>query len=405
VKQAIAYFWPQNWIPNNMLRNLLFFVFVFIQAWGFTQQRERLVLGLFWDERPETIILSVRGGAYTLIGDGSLEIPLGTSDMFHLSTDGDKVKVKNLSKTFGSFSKIEIKEVVDTSSINIKSSKPKLANRVYEDDFRIYASEGRLKILNDAELANYVAGVVQWESGNGNAPEYYKAQAIITRTYALRNIGKYEKQGFNLCDRVDSQVYKGRTKNKNIIKAVKETKDLVLVANSMNLISAVFHSNSGGRTHNSESVWTKKVPYLRAVKDTFSLNQPHFLWQKTITKDKWLSTFKSIYKVDISNKKTQNQLLTYCPKKRQDYMLSKSRVKMTKVRSSFGLRSTDFCVEPKGDYVIIKGKGFGHGVGFSQEGAMNMALQGIDHTDILLFYYTGVHLVNVNTMDLLERGE
>lgn len=385
-----------------MIKHLIIFLFISWTSLGVSQQRERLALGLFWNERPQTIIVSVRGGEYKLIADGHLEIPLGTSDMFYITTDGEKVKVKNLSKTFGSFSKVEIKEVNDTSSINIKSSKPKLANRVYEDDFRIYASEGRLKILNDADIANYVAGVVQWESGNGNKPEYYKAQAIITRTYALRNINKYEDQGFNLCDRVDSQVYKGRTKNKDILRAVKATKDLVLVDDNMNLISAVFHSNSGGQTHNSEEVWSKPVPYLKAVVDTFSIGQPHYLWEKTMTTEKWLSTFKNVYHIDVSNKKTKNQLLNYCPKKRQNYMLPKGQLKTTKVRSTFGIRSTNFCVTEKGAYVIIKGKGFGHGVGFSQEGAMKMAINGYTHPDILLFYYTGVHLVNVRTMDLLE---
>tara|TARA_R110002050_G_scaffold102774_1_gene211579 strand:+ start:13896 stop:15101 length:1206 start_codon:yes stop_codon:yes gene_type:complete len=392
-------------LPIHMSKRLLFFILILWTSVGVSQQRERLVLGLFWNERPQTIIVSVRGGEYVLIADGNLEIPLGTSDMFHISTDGNKVKVKNLSKTFGSFTKIEIKEINDTSSINIKSTKPKLANRVYEDDFRIYASEGRLKILNDAELANYVAGVVQWESGNGNAPEYYQAQAIITRTYALRNINKYESQGFNLCDRVDSQVYKGRTQNKDILRAVKATKDLVLVDDNMNLISAVFHSNSGGQTHNSEEVWSKPVPYLRAVVDTFSIGQPHYEWEKTMTTEKWLSTLKKVYHVDVSNKKTRHQLVHYCPKKRRDYMLPNGQLKTTQVRSTFGLRSTNFCVKEKGDYVIITGVGFGHGVGFSQEGAMKMANYGYSHTEILLFYYTGVHLVNVHTMDLLEGGE
>ena len=388
-----------------MLKQFILFLFFSCSALGYSQQRERLVLGLFWNERPQTIIISVRVGAYKLIADGKLEIPLGTSDMFHISTDGDKVKVKNLSQTFGSFSKIEIQEINNTSSINIKSSKPKLANRVYEDNFRIYASEGRLKILNDATLSNYVAGVVQWESGNGNSPEYYKAQAIITRTYALRNINKYEDQGFNLCDRVDSQVYKGRTKNKAILRAVKATKGLVLVDNNMHLISAVFHSNSGGKTHNSEEVWSQPLPYLRAVKDTFSIGQPHYSWEKTISTQKWLNTLKTKYKVDITNKKTKKHLLSYCPKKRQNYMLPKGQLKTTRVRSTFGLRSTNFCVKEVGNNVVITGKGFGHGVGFSQEGAMKMALQGIPFEDILMFYYTGVHLVNVDTMDLLENGE
>lgn len=388
-----------------MLQRFLIFFLLICSFNIFGQQREHLVLGLFWNERPQTIIVSVRGGAYKLIADDQLEIPFGTSDMFHISTDGKKVKVKNLSQTFGSFNKVEIVEVNDTSSLNIKSSKPKLPNRVYEDNFRIYASENRLKILNDAKLANYVAGVVQWESGNGNDLEYYKVQAIITRTYALRNINKYESEGFNLCDRVDSQVYKGRTKNKDILRAVKETKDLVLVDDHMTLISAVFHSNSGGQTHNSEEVWTRKMPYLRAVEDTFSVGQPHYLWEKTISTEKWLNTFEKKYHINVDDPKIRAYLLSYCPTTRQNYFLPKDTLKLTTVRSRFKLRSTDFCVKTEGNQVVIQGKGFGHGVGLSQEGAMKMALQGIPYEDILMFYYQNVHLVNLSTMDLLESGQ
>lgn len=388
-----------------MIKQLVFSLFFIASFLGISQQRESLVLGLFWNERPQTIIVSVRGGEYKLIGDNAIEIPFKTNDMFHISVEGGKVKVKNLSKSFGSFSKVEIIEINDTSSLNIKSSKPKLANRVYEDNFRIYSSESRLKILNDAKLSNYVAGVVQWESGNGNSLEYYKVQAIITRTYALRNINKYESEGFNLCDRVDSQVYKGRTKNKDILQAVKESADLVLVDDQMNLISAVFHSNSGGKTRNSEDVWTRKMPYLRAVKDTFSIGQPHYLWEKTIPVSKYLDVLKTQFKVDTDNNKVRKYVTSYCPAKPQNYMLPKNNVKMTSVRSALKVRSTDFCVVKKGENVILSGKGFGHGVGLSQEGAMKMSLQGYSFEEILMFYYKNVHLVNLKTLDLLESED
>ncbi len=384
---------------NRFTILILLFILSFT---GKTQQRDHLVLGLFWNEKPQTIIVSVRGGEYKLVGDGKTEVPFKTNDMFHISQVGGKVKVKNLSKTFGSFSKVEIIEVNDTSSLNIKSSKPKMANRVYEDNFRIYAKEGKLKILNDAKLSNYVAGVVQWESGNGNSLEYYKVQAIITRTYALKNINKYESEGFNLCDRVDSQVYKGRSKNKDILTAVKQTKGLVLVDNQMSLISAVFHSNSGGATRNSEDVWTRKMPYLRSVKDTFSIGQPHYAWEKTIPTEKWLGTLKSRFNVDVDNKKIKKYVNSYCPSKRQNFMFPKNNVRLTSVRSAFGLRSTDFCVKEKGSNVVITGVGFGHGVGLSQEGAMKMTLQGYSFEEVLMFYYKKVHLVNLDTMDLLE---
>lgn len=388
-----------------MFRFLIFFIFVSSSFSLGAQQREELTLGLFWNERPKTMIVSVRGGEYKLIADEKLEIVFKTNEMFHISINGNKVSVKNLNTSFGLFSKVEIIEVNDTSSLNIKSSKPKLANRVYEDDFIITSSSGRLKILNHATLSNYVAGVIQWEAGKGRTLEYYKVQAIITRTYALKNINKYAADGFNLCDRVDSQVYKGRTKNKDILKAVKQTHDLVLVDNNMRLISALFFSNSGGYTQNSEDVWSQRVPYLRGKPDPYSIDQPHYKWTKAISKDKWLNTFKNTLGVDIKNSANREIILNYCTAKSQVMFLPKEHISTVMVRSTFHLRSNNFCVNENENNVIINGKGFGHGVGLSQEGAMKMADDGFGFEEILEFYYTNVHLVHRNTMDYLEAEE
>lgn len=363
---------------------------------------QKLKLGIFWDQQPQTIIISVRNGSYKLITNGSTEMAMSANDMVQLSVEGKKIRLKNLNTNFGTFNSVDIIEQTDSSSLNIKSSKPKLNNRVYEDDFYITPSGGKLRIINHANLSNYVAGVVQWESGNGNTDEYYKAQAIITRTYALKNINKYKSQGFNLCDRVDSQVYKGRTTNEQILAAVAATKNLVIVDDNMNLISALFHSNSGGRTQNSENVWSKKMPYLRSVEDTFSIDMPHYYWEKTFTQQEWLNTFKKTWDIDIKHRKTKIALLNYCPTITPKYILPKQKLKLTEVRAKFKMRSTNFCVKSKGGKVTVKGRGFGHGVGLSQEGAMKMTEQGYTYQEVLEHYYQGIHIVQLNTMDYLE---
>ena len=64
------------------------------------------------------------------------------------------------------------------------------------------------------------------------------------------------------------------------------------------------------------------------------------------------------------------------------------------LREEFNLKSTFFSCYPDGDDVLIKGRGFGHGVGLCQEGAMKMARLGFDYTQIARFYFPGVQLVN-----------
>ena len=63
------------------------------------------------------------------------------------------------------------------------------------------------------------------------------------------------------------------------------------------------------------------------------------------------------------------------------------------MRTDLKLRSTQFQIEATSTEVVFKGRGFGHGVGLCQEGAMRMSQLGYTYKDIIHFYYTDVHLI------------
>jgi stage II sporulation protein D len=69
-------------------------------------------------------------------------------------------------------------------------------------------------------------------------------------------------------------------------------------------------------------------------------------------------------------------------------------LKLREVREKFGLRSTYFTVEDAGAEVVLRGRGFGHGVGLSQEGAFRMARLGYSVEEILRHYYPGTVLTS-----------
>mgnify|MGYP006954757300 FL=1 len=79
------------------------------------------------------------------------------------------------------------------------------------------------------------------------------------------------------------------------------------------------------------------------------------------------------------------------------FVYNGKKVKMRNVRTKFRLRSSFFSVSDLGEYVLLKGKGFGHGVGLSQQGAMEMAREGKSYQEILLFYFKGTHLAPLNS--------
>lgn len=370
--------------------------------------KEVINVGILWGKRPASSVVSIHTGSYTLYGDNAPVRQLTINQTMVLRISGSQVQVTSGGKVLGSYQQIQLKRNTWGSAFSLKALSPNTAKRTYNDNLNVSVYNGKLKLINNVYIEHYIGGVVEAESGSKETYEYYKVQAIIARTYVLSNLNKYSKFGFNVCDRVNSQVYKGMsTRNPDIIKAVNATRGLVLVDSDINLIQAVFHSNSGGQTANSEDAWSKEVGYLRSVPDTFSLNQPHYNWKTFIEKDKWLSYLKRKFNYPIEDSVYLEYVLDYCPKYRDRYLSPLAPNTLLKtIRIDWGFRSTFFSITEgaEGKYVYFEGRGFGHGVGLSQEGAMRMAELGIPYNKILKYYYKDTHLIHLSALDFF-RGD
>lgn len=388
-----------------MPRTLLVLISLFISINCFTQSYNRIKVGLFWGSKPYSATLQGRTGQYLLKANGKVIHELNKGDLVQIENFGGKVKISSLYNFIGTFNEVTLSPKDSTSTYYIQPKRPEQKRRIYQDKLIVTGlSNGELKMIADVTMPNYVAGVVQSESGNGQDMEFYKVQAIICRTYALKNWNKYKSDGFNLCDRVNSQVMKTMCLNDSIRKAVQLTKDVVLVDADIQLISAVFHSNSGGVTTNSEDVWQSALPYLRSVSDTFSLEMPHYRWEVKMPARRWLNYLQHQQGVDLSDSTTIEYVLSYCPNKRYVYLFPETQqVELKKIRTDLSLRSTWFCVSTQGDEIVIFGKGFGHGVGLSQEGAMAMANAGRSYQEILQHYYQNVHLIKLSSIDFFKE--
>ncbi len=389
----------------SMQRILIVLVILF-SLLSQAQSADRIRIGVFWENRPSKMAVSGNVQSYDVIADGAVVDQLSPADLFYLTYSGDRVQLKTLSHLVGTYSKVVFRPKLPGASLTLDPIKPNDILRNYEGTFEITTARGRLKIINDVPFDLYLGGVVQSEAGNRHTLEYYKVQAIICRTYALKHFFKFKREGFNLCDRVDSQVYKTMAWNDTIREAVKATHDVVIVDSDINLISAVFHSNSGGNTINSEDLWVQEVPYLRAVKDTFSVCQPHYDWTVAVHKDTYLGYFAKAYGIDTADSAMQQAILNYCPAERHPYYFPRvSQVPLRKMRTDFKLRSTSFCTGMSADSVILVGRGFGHGVGLSQEGAMLMAKLGYNYTQILHHYYQNIHLIKLSVIDFFREED
>jgi len=113
------------------------------------------------------------------------------------------------------------------------------------------ALAGKVMMVNETYVDDYIAGVIEAEAGPRLPPEYYKVQALITRTYVLAHLRRHETEGFNVCDKEHCQVYKGiSSKSPEIPLAVSSTSNLVLGDSAGAFIQATFFSNCGGYTVN-----------------------------------------------------------------------------------------------------------------------------------------------------------
>ena len=331
----------------------------------------------------------------------------------------------------------------------------------YRDYISILTNGNQMTVINHIEMDHYLYGVVPREVSPSFPTESLKAQAVAARTFALANINKHNKDGFNLCDTTDCQVYGAMdAENPSTNKAVDSTSN-VLVYYKGRLAETIFHSNNGGYIEDSKDVWGGEVAYLTAKEDVFSKNSPFSTWDLRLTAQEVNAKLLSgginvgeLIDMEVLEVSGGNRVL----KLKVIGTLKEEIISGAKLRTVLGtttMKSTWFDIAREGEssnasaYVlsgngsnpevldmntatiidgrdnksttrgnttrtavgndkskdlastyttattsfVFKGRGYGHGVGMSQYGAVEMAKQGYGYEDILKHYYTGVDIL------------
>ena len=367
-------------------------------------QSQTLNVGIYYGHEPKAAWIKVVNGTYTLFGDQrQLTIIDSTQNIFiQWKSNGASVLVDR--QEFKNLKSIHFIARSYKSEFRIKPDSDKLKEHIYEGSLKWVKKNGYTQMINMVDIENYTAGVVESESGREQNLEFYKVQAIICRTYALSNIHKHEDEGFELCDQVHCQVYHGKARfNPDIQKAANATHGYVLVDSDINLVTAAFHSNCGGHTINSEHVWSKPLPYLTGRQDTFCLTMPHAIWEDKVKRSEWENYLKNHASSESAAPLLSRQPL---PGSRTNYLEYKGfEIPMKRVRNDWQLPSAFFTLETTKDSIQFVGKGFGHGVGLCQEGAMRMSQLDYSYREILHFYYEAVHLIKLSTLDFFRDKE
>ncbi len=350
---------------------------------------QQLKIGLFPDDSIQSLVFSVVKGEYELFLDDSLIGRAGEQRIFYLTLTPDGAILSDGHTEYGGFGELLLTGLRDANIFQLKPVDPSLYSADFDDDLSIKQNKGKFTIINLPDVNKYIAGVIEAEGGASATDEYYKAQAILVRTYALKNIYRHGADGFDLCNTEHCQAYKGRSLlNKKIHDAVESTEQLVLTDSSRNLITAPYHSNCGGNTSTADMAWQNKLPCLYSINDPFCTESKNAGWSRNIPLNDWKEYLRTN---GFSNEDLKQNNMQYSRDHREKiYISGKSSIPFRKLREDFALKSAYFAVEINGRWVILKGKGFGHGVGLCQEGAMEMSRVGYTFVDILHFYFQNI---------------
>lgn len=279
----------------------------------------------------------------------------------------------------------------------------------YRGNLEFLVDNGKLSVINELNIEDYLCGVVPCEVIPSWPEEALKAQAVAARNYAMQRIEASRGDKFNLSADQYSQVYGGydaETKATN--QAVRDTSGIVMMSKG-ELITAFFHSSSGGFTENSEDVWKNPLSYIKGKADPFDKNDKHYNWQVSYTNEQLSELMKKagypieeVTDMEIAERTSSGarvKKLVVTGINENEKPVKIEIYNADQVRIVLGLKSALFDMDKSYDKdgklvrVKITGSGYGHGLGMSQYGACGMAYQGYNYQAILQYYYSGVSLV------------
>jgi stage II sporulation protein D len=256
-------------------------------------------------------------------------------------------------------------------------------------------------VIDELGIEEYLLGVIAKEMSPEWPLEALKAQAIVSRTFALNNLGKFKHNGFDLSNDDRSQLYTGLTDiNPRIKRAVKQTRGQILSWRGK-IMPVYFHSTCGGHTVSPGDVWGDRSATpapLTGVRCRYCKHSPHYRWQAYFRGRDILRHLQRTWNVTrldrirIGAKGSNGILVTLNLK--LDRMWK--TIRANKFRLLLGaaeLKSTRiYRISRKSRGWHFRGKGYGHGVGLCQWGARVQAVDGREYRRILRHYFPGAKI-------------
>ncbi|HEY5060584.1 MAG TPA: SpoIID/LytB domain-containing protein [Gemmatimonadaceae bacterium] len=297
-----------------------------------------------------------------------------------------------------------------------------LGDKPYRGDFAFYGGDTGVLAVNDVSIDDYLRGVVPLEMGTEAAADSaaMQAQAVAARSYAYTHLTNEQARSYDLTDRVTDQVYGGVAVETAVASEAVETTRTLLLKYNGRVVNAPYHSTCGGATAAASEVWRSgDEPYLRSVSDRipgtdryYCEGAPRFRWTRTLdgamvngALARYLAAFTSVpgtgpgiaRDVDVTARTPSGRVAAITITTNRGHFVLRGNDIRHVLRQPGGalLNSTDFSatIDRARDGTIslltLRGKGYGHGVGMCQSGAIGRARSGQDFRAILQTYYPG----------------
>jgi stage II sporulation protein D len=374
---------------------LIQIILLFLSGTSFGQVRIRL----FADQHSGSAMFTVTEGKYELDAWDDKSIIISKDDPVVFAIVNGKIAVRTTQSAGFLCDSLIMKGMTGKDRFSLRVNGESRIRQQYSGNLQCISDLGIIVFINICDVEDYISGVVRAEGGSKNI-EYLKSQAVLTRTYVYRNFNRHLIDRYNLCDNTHCQAFNGISGDSLVNKAAMETKGLVVIDRDSNLIVPPFHSNCGGETSSAEGVWLSGQPYLKKVVDPYCTGSRNAVWRKSIPISDWESYLRSSgFTIGANGPVNYNfSQIT----RANDYRVGSFLLPFRQIRSDLNLRSSFFSVLTDGDSIILKGRGYGHGVGLCQEGAMIMASKGFKFKQIIEFYFTDVTITDVENIKKLH---
>lgn len=339
------------------------------------------------------------------------------NEELHITASKGKLKIKTKSKRQQTADRRVFKATGTSASdcIAIATDKAGLNKACYNGEFIVTANGNKLNAINVIDIEDYLRGVVPYEIGKLDESKFeaLKAQAVAARTYAYKHFGSRVAQGFDVYADTRDQVYKGLHSATALTdKAVRETEGVVMTYNG-EFITAYYHSTCGGETEGVVTWGRPDHPYLKNKPDLRPDGTPwcresnYTEWTREFTEDELrdlfqinakeakanVPSFSSIKSMHIQDTLKSGRIHTLVIETNNGSFTAKAdKIRWLFKRGGTILPSSFFRIHKNGNEWILKGKGFGHGVGLCQMGARARAQAGQSYIQILTHYYPGITL-------------